>query len=215
MDESRKDELVARFRAYLDTSYEPDQPVDTVDLYALFTELGGLKNEVGRESRQLKSALDDFRAAFSTLDNANREMADIFQQMQEQEKERTLAVRTPLLLGLIDIYDRLAAGLDQRPPAGRSFWSRFRHDHDERWFAAHLEGQRMVLGRILNLLELCEVTPVETEARAFDPTIMKAVHFEKHPAVANGRVLAESRKGFYRDGRILRPAEVVVNKTVE
>ncbi len=215
MDEYQKDELVARFRAYLDTSYDPEELIDTVDLYALFSELGGLKNEVGRESRQLKAALDDFRAAFSTLDNANRDMTGIFQQMQEQEKARTQAALTPLIFGLIDIYDRLAAGLELRPQPKKTFWSRFRHDRDERWLAAHRQGQRMVLGRVVNLLELCDVTPVETEERIFDPTTMKAVHFETHPALANGLVLHESRKGFFRSGRPQRPAEVTVNKITE
>lgn len=215
MDESQKDELVARFRAYLDTSYDPDELTETVDLYALFTELSGLKNEVSRESRQFKSALDDFRAAFSTLDNANQDMAGMFQQIQEQEKERTQAVHTPLIFALIDIYDRLAAGLEQRPQLKKTFWSRFRQDRDERWLAAHRQGQQMILARVVNLLELCDVTPVETEEQIFDPTIMKAVHFETHPALANGLVLHESRKGFFRSGRLQRPAEVTVNKITE
>jgi len=72
MDTETKEQLLDRFRAYLDKLPEatPVESAETdrrTDLYSLFAELAALKNEVRLESRQVKTALDEFRAVFETL----------------------------------------------------------------------------------------------------------------------------------------------------
>ena len=76
MDEQTKQRLISELRDHLDALPETPESVDSedespgsreIDLYSLFTELAGLRNEIRLESRQLKRALDDFGGVFSTL----------------------------------------------------------------------------------------------------------------------------------------------------
>ena len=71
MDTETKEQLLSRFRAYLDSVPETavsEAETGQTDLYSLFTELAALKNEVRLESRQMKTARDEFKAVFTTLD---------------------------------------------------------------------------------------------------------------------------------------------------
>jgi len=216
MDEQIKEELIEQFRAYLDSDFTPEEPAETLDQMALFNELVGLKNEVRRESRQLKGALDDFRLAFSSLDHAQQDAAKMLQHIERQERESARAAFKPVILGLVELYDRIGAGLDSKPPKG-SFILRLlpTGQQGQKWLSGHLEGQRMLLGRVVDLLNQCGVSVMDARGTPFDPSFMKAVGFASDPRQENGTVLHENRQGFRQEGRILRPAEVIVNKREE
>lgn len=216
MDEQIKEELIEQFRAYLDSDFTPEEPAEMLDQMALFNELAGLKNEVRIESRQLKGALDDFRLAFSTLDHAHQDAAKMLQHIEQRERESTRATLKPVILGLIELYDRIGAGLGSKPPKG-SFLLRLlpSAQQGQKWLLGHLEGQKMLLGRVLDLLNQCGVSVMDARGTAFDPSFMKAVGFASDLRQENGTVLHENRKGFRQEGKTLRPAEVIVNKREE
>lgn len=213
MDEQQKEELVARFRSYLETEFVPEPQEAFVDRMTLFNELAGLKNEVRIESRQLKGALDDFRQVFTSLDDAHADVSRMFEHVRQQDRELARAAQKPIILGLLDLYDRLSAGLAGQLPAP-SLFERFLpgRQQSRKWLQVHREGQRMILDRLLELLRQCGVSAIETVGEPFDPHCMQAVGSEADPAQAHGVVLHENRKGFRQDGASLRPAEVIVNK---
>ncbi len=214
MDEHLKEELVERFRTYLETDFDPETEVEPEDQYSLFSELSGLKNEVRLESRQLKTALDDFREAFSALDGSNSDLTEMFLQLQVQQQERQKKSLKPIISGLMDLYDSLAAGLKQKPPKPNMLELFCQSKQNKQWLQAHQEGQRMTLGRVIDLLDTCEVTPIEVTDKPFDPSMMKAVQLESDPDREDGLVLDEFRKGFISGSKVIRSAEVVVNKKV-
>ncbi len=211
-----KEELVNRFRAYLDADFSLESTADEIDQMSLFRELTGLRNEVRIESRQFKGALDDFRQAFTSLDDSQQDIARIMQAREQQDREMTRAILAPAVSGLIELYDRIAAGLDAQPPVP-SLAERLLPGgrRAQQWLQSHLEGQKIILGRILDLLERCGISTIKAEGEQFDPNIMKAVGFEEDPQRLNNTVLQENRKGFRQDERIVRPPEVIVNKCKE
>src|SRR5208337_977852 len=102
--------------------------------------------------------------------------------------EQTRTILRPLLLDIIDVRDRLAAGLAAVPPENRSpWWSRWRRTASvpDPW----REGLEMTLRRL-----------------------DRVVAARDDPSVAQGLVIAESRTGFEWDGQLLRAAEVIVAK---
>jgi molecular chaperone GrpE len=216
MDEHVKEQLIDQFRAYLESDFAPDEPEAVIDRMALFNELAGLKNEVRIESRQLKGALDDFRLAFTSLDQAHQDTTKMLYHIEQQEREAARAAFKPVILGLIELYDRIGAGLHSKPP-DLPFLQRLLQGgrHSRKWLAGHLEGQQMILGRVLDLLNQCGVSAMDSHGRQFDPNCMKAVGFQADPGQEHGVVLEENRKGFRQGERILRPAEVIVNKKEE
>jgi molecular chaperone GrpE len=79
MDEIIREKLLGRFAAYLD-SVDHDETGEApamaegseeADLFSVFVELAGLRNEVRTESRLVKEALDRFRGVFDTLQSSH------------------------------------------------------------------------------------------------------------------------------------------------
>ena len=215
-NERLKEELAERFRAYLDTDFSPESTAEKIDQMSLFRELAGLRNEVRLESRQFKGALDDFRQAFTSLDDSQQGVVRMMQTKEQQEREAACAILAPAIAGLIDLYDRAAASLAAQPPAP-SLAERLLPGGKRlrQWLRSHLEGQQIIAGRILDLLAQCGVSAIKTEGEQFDPNIMKAVGFEADRQRPDNTVLQENRKGFRQEQRIIRPPEVVVNKQKE
>jgi molecular chaperone GrpE len=215
MDESAKEALVARFRAYLDDAPAADESDAEMegeadpDLFTLLAEVAALKNEVKLESRQVKSALDEFRALFDAMRESNARLSDEQERRREQERSARRRDQKDLLLELLDLRDRLQAGQDQA--------ERFRPG----WLAARSAGAfvaSMAEGLAMNLRRLDEtlarrgVRPLPALGRPFDPHTMHAAELTSDPQATEGQVLRELRKGFLHEGGLLRPAEVVVNR---
>ena len=180
------------------------------DLFTLLAELAALKNEVRIESRQVKAALDEFSAVFDTLRaNAERLQEQIDRQYERAGAERREGEQA-LFLELLDLRDRLAAGEEQ---AGR-----YAPGWLERRSGAVLFVSGMAEGMALNLRHLDEllarrgVRRLDALHHPFDPHTMRAVETGWDKTRAEGVVLQVTRAGYLREGRVLRLAEVIVNK---
>src|SRR6266851_636533 len=156
LDETLKQELLGRFATYLDAIEPSEAEVDAAgegreeaDLFSIFVELAGLRNETRAQSRLVKEAIDRFR-------------------------------------DVIDIRDRLAAGLKPAATAVPRWYERFLANRQRETAEAWREGLRMTLRRIDALLADRDV--------------------------ADGIVVEDVRPGFLWQGELLRLAEVVVAK---
>lgn len=223
MDEAVRDSLVAQFRAYLDGLGDAAGPAaeaggnagDEVggeaDLYTLLVEMAALRTEVRTESRLVKDALDQFREVFRTMEGAQ---AALEGQLTEARTRAAVQERTllrPLLLDLLDVRDRLLAGLQPVVPPRRPWYARplARPATDP---AAWQEGVRMTLGRLDRLLRERLVVPMELVGRRFDPRLARAIATRTVAGGEDGIVVEEVRAGFLWDDAVLRPAEVIVGK---
>ncbi len=214
MDERQKEELVARFRQYLDQEGDgcgaENEPA--VDLFSLFTELAGLKSEVRLESRRFKTALDEFRGVFSALDSANQAVMTRLAELRQQEDERAQQYLDPVISGLMEMYDSLSEALAREDRGGPGAVASLFCRGLARRYRSHVAGLRMLLERTSGLLALCDVEPIDVTDKKFDPRIMKAVDFRRHSRLAPGMVCGQQRTGFVRGARVIRPAEVIVAK---
>jgi molecular chaperone GrpE len=217
MEEAVKDALAARFRAYLDRAEELElgatdeieEGEPAPDLFTLLVEVSALKTEAKLESRQVKSALDEFRSLFDSLRESNARLSDEQERRREQDQTARRQDQKGLLLELLDLRDRLQAGHDQavrfRPGwlAGRS---------GAEFVTSMAEGMAMNLRRLDEILSRRGVRPLAAAGQDFDPQTMHAVEVESDPGQPQGRVVRELRKGFLYGDRLLRAAEVVVNR---
>jgi len=221
VDDDLKESLIARFRAHLDAAEEGapdgiagDESDPGTDLHALFVELAALRTEVRTESRLVKDALDLFRGV------VDRSQADREAALREVERaraagrEREAALLRPLLTELLEIRDRLAAGL-AAPAAPVSWYSRILGGRRRGATDADSwrEGLRMTLDRLDRVLRGRGVVPLDPVGKPFDPRIARAVATAADPGRENGIVTEEIRPGFLWDETLLRAADVVVNKT--
>lgn len=215
MDEASKTGLLEEFRRYLDELEIPAPDGSReIDLYTLFNELAALRTEVKTESRWFRTTLDDLRTAQGWLKDNQEHLDQAVGRFREELPTLRRAVLRPVLLGLLDVHDRLAAGsvaLDNYRPVRGWFRVKSRKE-DLRFIDSIGEGQGMTLRRLEETLERHEVRPLEVVGLPADPHTMKVVELDRRPEFENGIVTAELRKGFLWGDEVLRLAEVKANK---
>lgn len=101
------------------------------------------------------------------------------------------------LLPVLDHFGHAEASLEKDAHAGRDV-------------KAYLDGFRMVHNELLRVLDSYGVKPIEAIGKVFDATCHDAVSMMPSADAEPGTVLFESRKGYWLNGRVLRPAQVVV-----
>lgn len=213
MDAELKEQLIGRFRQYLDnTAPEDSVPPPAsgeMDLFTLFTELAALKNEVKLESRQVRQALDHSRELIDGLRENNQQFSNELARRRQQQDEVQLAAERPLLLEILELRDRIEAARESlqgyRPGlmAGRK---------TQQYLSRVAEGMEISLHRLDGLLAGYQVKALDPVGKRMNPESMKVTAIKHRDDRQDGIVLAEVRKGFLRAGQVLRPAEVIVNK---
>ncbi|MDG4596615.1 MAG: nucleotide exchange factor GrpE [Candidatus Contendobacter sp.] len=222
MDIKIKEQLLGRFRAYLDelpdaALADPGEENRQTDLYSLFGELLALKNEVRLESRQVKTALDEFRAVFETLQASQAQLGGELDRTRAALPEQRRAVIKPVLLELAELHDRLEAGLrvlrNYRPTVlSRLFGLGQR---ERALLQAITQEQDISLRRLEQLLISQQVVALSALGQPLDPHTMRATEVEQRREVGNGIVTEELRRGYLWQGELLRLAEVKVNHRPE
>lgn len=223
MDWHNKETLLRQFTSYLDSVTDIPEDVNAIpDLFSLLTELMAVKNEVKIESRQVKAALELFRESFGILKQANSSLEDEVIRQRNQTEQAIQKAELDLLLELLELRDRLQAGhkqlVDYHPHWLARFGGALEYVHEV------AVGQKMLLRRLDEILLRRDVKALTTLGCQFDPLTMHAVQVVNDNTNADGVVVAETRTGFIRlvrgatsahtssCDRLLRPAEVTVNK---
>ena len=219
-----KDTLLSRFASYLDglddaalcasaTAAEAAAD-DGSDLFSVFVEVAGLRNETRTQSRLVKEALDQFRGVFDTLQASHATLQEELKRARAHTRESERALLKPLLLHMIDIRDRLTIALKATNVAPR-WYERFYPAGPRAVHEAAREGMRMLVRRLDGILAERRVIATETVGRRFDPRIAVAIATVAGRAMAEGQVVEEVCPGFLWDDELLRSAEVIVAKSNE
>jgi molecular chaperone GrpE len=213
LDEQTKEDLIEQFRASLDACEE--EIVDTgeaLDLHTLLAEMAALKTEVRLQARQFKTAFEQMQALSDALRQHNDRLLQDVERARSQAGDAKAQAERGLLLGLLELRDRLQAGLDaqlawQPSPLQRVLGS------GHRFVQSLCEGSTLTLQRLDELLAKYRVRAIAAVGQALDPHCMHAVGVEWSAQVNEGLVLRELRRGFYQGTELLRAAEVIVNKS--
>ena len=142
---------------------------------------------------QLEEDLTDERERHLRL------LAEFDNYRRRTKEERALAEETgkhEVLLALLDVmddFDRALLHIGERTDAVAG-------------------GLRLIHQRLKNVLETHGVTPFESEGEVFDPAIHEAMTVIDGDGEQSGRVYSEHRRGYFINGKLLRPARVAVLK---
>ncbi len=210
MDEQTKEELISQFSIYLD-NYQIPKNEQNIDLFSLFTELAALRNEIKLESRQVKTALDIFKSSFEIMESSHEQLNQELNHCHSEQETKINAARKLLLLDILDIYDRLEAGTMVLNNYQPSSWTLF-CNREINFIQRLQEGQTITLRKLEQLLTQYQVKTIETVNKPFNPHNMCAVETDSQLNVADGIVTCELRKGFIWQNKVLRLANVKVNK---
>ena len=75
-----------------------------------------------------------------------------------------------------------------------------------------LEGVELTLKTLMDALSRHKLEPVDPEGEPFDPQLHQAMSMVENPDVEPNTVLNVFQKGYTLNGRLVRPAMVVVSK---
>lgn len=211
LDDAEKQRLVEEFRACLEQWEDDADQGAPVDLRTLLGEMAALKNEVRLESRQFKNALDELKNFGEALREHNERLARDLDRARSEAAEGQRQTERRLLLGMLDLRDRLQAGTDAAAARQPSALARL-VPGETRFVRALSEGLTLTLQRLDELLASHRVRPVDAIGQRLDPQRMRVVGVEAAPEAPDGVVLREARRGFYHGAELLRAADVIVNK---
>lgn len=128
--------------------------------------------------------------AAAELDNLRKRAARDVEQARKFGVERLAAE-------LLPVIDSLEMGLEAGTGAGASAESL-------------LEGKKATLRLLRSAMEKFGVVEIVPAGEPFDPQLHEALSIQANPAAEPGSVIAVIQKGYQLNGRLLRPARVVV-----
>lgn len=160
--------------------------------------------EVAEEPKELtlEEQLEAAKAeAAENYNNYLRSVADLDtyrrRVMREKDELKQYAI-SGLLEDFLPVYDNLGLGLMSAEQTSDP--------------KVVVQGIQMVLTQFKSLLEdngITEVAPVAGDE--FDPNVAEAFQTQPSDEIEEGKVLSLMRKGFKLNGRLIRPASVVVS----
>jgi molecular chaperone GrpE len=144
-------------------------------------------------SSQLREAEDRYLRMRADLDNVKKRSA----QQQLEARKYAAAELASRLLPVLDDAERAL----EHVPEGI----------DETW----LQGLRLTVQKLREVLASLGVEPIEAMGARFDPQQHEAVGSEESPEHPEGTVMRELRRGYRLQDRVLRPALVKLSRGPE
>ena len=227
MDENEIQEVLAAFSQWFRSNSQllseedhqsADQLLPPVDLFALFGELRGLREDVKRELRRNANFFEEFRGDLeglrrdSSFDSLQQRLDSIDRTAQETRNDLLTQGLGSLLEPVFDLFDRTARSIDllEGLLAGRRFRLKLCGVRGE--LEGYLEAQRILQKKYSQNLRSLKMEVVGKKGEAFDPLLMTAIGVKTELEKDSGTILEVVRHGFVREGKALRCAEVVVSK---
>jgi molecular chaperone GrpE len=157
-----------------------------------FEETHMMKSKIDPSDREREQIdwEDRYKRLAAELDNTKKRLAKNAAQEIEQARDR-------VLLDMLPFADNL---------------ERFINNYSNYPECTNLiDGVQLTLRSFQRTLEQYHVEPIEALKQSFDPAIHEATASMSYPSLPDGTVIEVIQTGYLRDGRVLRPAKVVVN----
>ena len=138
----------------------------------------------------LSAEVEDLRAKYL---RAVADYQNLRRRSEEERKEYARYTLTALIVNYLPVLDDLSRAVESVDA----------DIADRDWVA----GIRMVERKFRSVLESSGVQPIAAEGQPFDPAMHEAI---AHAPGPEGQVVAIVQAGYALDGRVIRPARVVV-----
>ena len=117
--------------------------------------------------------------------------------MDREKKDWIAFAAEKLILEMLPVLDNFELGLANSAKSGAP--------------AAFSEGFQLVCNQFRAALEKAGVQAIDAEGAAFDPNLHEAITHLPSDTVPEGRVAAQTRRGYKLGDKLLRAAQVVVS----
>lgn len=163
----------------------------------------------GTESPEEELSLEEMVAKLEAdvadaQDSALRAQADAanVQRRAEQEIDKARKFALDRFVGeLLPVVDNMERALSAATDSGAE--------------ASIIEGLELTLKSFMDALKKSGVEIVDPQGEPFDPQLAQAMSMVENPDVEPNTVIAVMQKGYTLNGRLVRPAMVMVSKAAE
>ena len=166
-----------------------DADAEGIDAEAGTPDVDGLRQELEQVRAQARDNWDRYLRAAAEVENIRRRNAQEVERVQKYSLERFAGE----LLGVKDSLEMGLAAAESEPGVD-----------------ALREGTEATLKLLGRVFEKFGITEIHPEGAPFDPTLHEAISVQTSPDASDERVLTVVQKGYLLNGRLLRPARVIV-----
>ena len=174
----------------VDDDIDLDEEVDTEELEA---ELSQLRGQMEIIKKSYAAEHDKMLRAVAEVENIRKRTE------QEIDRERKFALER-FVRSLLPIYDALEQAMKFSDPNNEATKGTY-------------DGVKQTLDLFLKEMSNFGVEVIDPTGKPFDPNFHQAISMFPDPNVPNGHVSSTMQKGFTLNGRVVRPAMVVVSKS--
>jgi molecular chaperone GrpE len=160
----------------------------------------GLATDEAAFAEETVLACPDPQQEVATREAYEAEFENYRRRVLKEMDEREVKARETIFLDFLEVADNLERAI--APCASKT--------GGVKGLKSMKDGIDSVLRLFRSKLERYAVTAIEAEGKPFDPHLHHAVSQSISADVIPGTVLHEVQKGYWMDGRLLRPAAVVV-----
>lgn len=150
-----------------------------------------LVTKVREVEEEVQKNYDLYMRAYAEMENVKR------RGIKEREELRKYANES-LIKELLPVIDNLQKAI-----------SHARNDENP---SGLVEGLELTLDGLMKTLEKAGLKQVEADGKPFDPNFHEAISQQQDEGTPPGHVLTEFQKGYLLNGRLIRPAMVVVSR---
>ncbi len=162
---------------------------------------GTLELDTGEDvfDQRIDDLTDELDKARDMALRAQAEMMNIKRRAEQDVEKAHKFALDKFVDALIPVVDSLEKGIESAEQAEGS--------HE-----AILEGMDLTLKQFLSALERFKVEQINPEGQPFDPNYHQAMSMVPNPDMEPNTVMNVFQKGYSLNGRLVRPAMVVVSK---
>jgi molecular chaperone GrpE len=146
----------------------------------------------------LKKAEAEAKETYDRLLRVSAEFDNYKKRSAREISEFRKFANESLLKELLPVVDNLERGISSAQEKGEG--------------SLVLEGVHLTYSAFLQVLEKFGVKQLDALGKAFDPNYHQAVLQEEREGIPENQVIHELQKGYLLNGRLLRPAMVIVSK---
>lgn len=187
-EEIAAEEIIAQAEEQVDEQHEHAHEIISEDQ----EKINELELSLAAAQATVADQKDSVIRAKAEVDNVRRRSA------QDVEKARKFALEK-FAGELLPVVDNLERAIDA-------------FDKEDESQKAMLEGIELTLSSFLSTLEKFDVKAINPQDQPFNPELHQAMSMQEVPGVAANTVIAVMQKGYELNGRLIRPAMVMVSK---
>lgn len=173
------------------------------------------KSEIPDKQKQPEATTDESEELRSKTENLQKEKDELFAKLQRVSADYdNFQKRTARQIVDTIGYEKEKI-IKTILPALDNFEHTLQNAHSVENADALLKGIKIIYDQMLDILKLHNVEQIKALGEVFNPALHEAMMQKNEPEQEENIVLEEFQKGYTLNGRVIRPAKVIVNKLTQ